>query len=456
MKRMLCCLIISTLVSCVKTDDFEIPELISEEVEIDGDLTNIASIKGNFDLETGEIYTFTDSETWISGYVISSDASGNFYKELILQDKAENATSGIQILVDDNSLFETFDFGRKIFVKLDGLSLGFNSGVFQLGYRNRGEVLAIPNSLIDDHIIRSEDVAQIKPLSLKISEFNRDFTNMYIKLDQVQFNRNFIRENEVFSFASNPADQYDGERQIEECGTGEISYLSTSTFSNFKNLLIPTGVGQIEGVLSRDFYDEHYVIMVNSPDKLSMDGRRCDPTFLECGQRTETGSKILLDENFDGVTSNTTLNSRKWTNLNTGGGEKKWTPTLSNGNRILRISAYNTIENPLEAWLVTPEIDLSQTNDEVLEFDLLAAYDNGLFLKIFVTTDFSGDPKTTDWIQLDANIPMGPGGNSTIFKHSALDISCLDGKVWIGFQYLGGAPDETTTYDLDNVRVTGN
>ena len=166
---------------------------------------------------------------------------------------------------------------------------------------------------------------------------------------------------------------------------------------------------------------------------------------------------VVFEENFDGVTSQTILNSRKWTNINVSGGEKRFTPTMVNGNRLLRISAYNTLESPLEAWLVSPVIDLDESSGELVEFDLLASYDNGLFMEVFITQDFSGDPRTTDWQLLDAHIPLGPsGGNTNIFKKSKIDISCLDGKVWIGFRYLGAAPDKTTTYDLDNFRVLGN
>ena len=445
------------VISCVKTDDFELPELEIDPESFEGDLTSIAAIKGNFDFETEDIYSFDETNTYISGYVTSSDAAGNFYKKLFIQDKAENPTSGIQLLLDDNSLFQTYEVGRKIYIQLDGLSLGFNNGVLQLGIQNRGDVVAVPNSLIDDFIVRSAEVKEIVPKTLKISEFNSETTNLFIRLENVQFDRNFTRDDQVFSFASNAADQYDGERQIESCETGETTFLSTSTFSNFKSLLIPTGSGSIEGILTRNFYDEHFVIILNRPEQVEMEGPRCDPEFINCGNNKDPGAITLFEENFDGVTSNTTLLSRDFTNVNVSGGEKKFTPTLVNGNRILRISAYNTIENPLEAWLVTPQLDLDQIENDLLSFDILSSYDNGLLLKVFLTRDFTGDPRTTVWEPLDANIPLGPSGSySEIFKNSRIDLSCIEGMVWIGFQYLGGAPDKTTTYDLHNIRLTGN
>ena len=452
--RIIISLVLLWVFGCVGPDDYEVPNIDIPEMNVDGDLTSIAAVKGNFNLQTGEIHTFQDTDTWFEAYVISSDAGGNFYKELILQDKPENPTAGIQILLDDNSLFESFDFGRKVLVKLDGLSLGYNNGVLQLGFQNRGDIVSIPASLIDSHIKRTSEKREITPLELNIDDFSEDLKNLFVKINNVQFDLNLVRSENRFSFASNPVDRYDGERQLFNCETGATTFLSTSTFSNFRSLLLPVGSGSIQGILTRDFYDEHYVIMVNSPDALIMTGERCDPDYLNCDDNISTGSSVIFEENFDGVTSNTTLNSRDWTNINVSGGEKKFTPTLSSGNRILRISAYNTIESPLEAWLVTPEFDLTDSQNEVLVFDLLSSYDNGLLLSVYVTQNFTGDPRTTEWIPVDGNIPLGPSGaNSTIFRESRIDISCLEGEVWIGFRYLGAAPDKTTTYDLDNVRL---
>lgn len=442
--------------ACIATDDYEIPNIDIPGVTMEGELTSIAAVKGNYKQETGDIITFYDTDTWFEGYVISSDAGGNFYKELIVQDRPENPLAGIQILLDDNSLFETFDIGRKIFVKLDGLSLGYNNGVLQLGIQHRGDVVAIPNSMIDAHIMRTNEKAQIVPLAVDIDDFSSDLKNLMIQVSNVQFDPNLVKENNRFSFASNPVDRYDGERQLISCETGSTGFLSTSTFSSFKSLLLPMGSGSIKGILTRDFYDEHYVVMVNSPEDLEMNAERCDPLYLDCGAPAES-LQVIFEENFDGVTSNTTLNSRHWTNINVSGGEKKFTPTISAGNRVLRISAYNTMESPLEAWLVTPEFELNVSQHEVLSFDLLSSYDNGLLLSVYITENFTGDPRTTEWIPLDANIPLGPSNsNASIFKNSKVNIRCIEGKAWIGFRYLGAAPDKTTTYDLDNIRILGN
>jgi len=442
--------------SCVKTDDFQLPKTETEEVNIEGNVTGISAVKSNFKLETGEIYVFSETNTWMEAYVVSSDEGGNFYKELVLQDKPENPIAGILLLVDDNSLFETYNFGRKIYIKLDGLALWSNNGVHQLGIQNRGDVVAIPPSRIDDHIIRTMETAEMVPLQLEISEFNEEHENLFIQVKDVQFNRNLLREQHHYTFAGEVTDEYDGERQLESCSTGASTILGTSTFSGFKSLYLPKNSGSINGVLTRNFYDDYFVIAVNSPDDLSFDGERCDPEFLNCSNNTSEGINVLFEEDFTNITSLSALENSGWTNLNINGG-KAFQPGTFDGNRYVRISAFNTEETPLEAWLVSPPIDLSTALDVQLSFDIMASYDNSTILSVLITEEFTGNVLNTNWKTLDAVIPIGPTNQyGRGFIKSKIDISCLKGEIHFAFRYLGGAPDKSTTYDIDNIRVSGN
>lgn len=446
------------LISCVKTDDYELPEFEVSEVSFDGNLTTIAAVKGHFDFESEDIYTFQNTGVAMEGYVVSSDEGGNFYKKLVLQDRPSNPTSGIQVLVDDASLFNTYDFGRKIYVKLDGLSLGYNNGSLQLGIQNRGNVVAIPNPLIDEHLVKTSETAAIEPLRLDIRDFNEGFKNLYIELENVQFNLNLFRDDRPLTFAAETTDEFDGVRQLESCETGATAMLSTSTFADFRSLLLPQPSGGLSGVLTRDFYDDFFIIVLNTPEDLSFeDGARCDPEFFKCGENSTPGVEIVFQESFETITTLRMLETRGWTNVNVSGGSVVFKPGTLGGNRHVRISAYNTIEAPLEAWLVTPAIDLEKTNSEVLAFDLRSSFDNATILRVYISDSYTGNPLTTSWKLLDAEIPLGPSNQAaTLFKRTHIDISCLQGTVHVAFRYTGGIPDKTTTYDVDNIRVTGN
>lgn len=446
-----------SMISCVKTDDFETPNVEVEEFSLNGNITNIGAVKNLFDPENNDIYTFSETETYMEAYVVSSDEGGNFYKELVLQDRPANPTAGILILVDDNSLFETFEFGRKIYVKLDRLSLWQNNGVIQLGKQNRGDVVAIPNSFIDEHLIRTNETAEITALPLGISEFKTEHLNFYIKLENVQFNRQLIREDLRFTFAGEQIDEYDGERQVESCVTGATTILSSSTFSDFKSLLLPQESGSIEGVLSRNFYDDFFVVAINSPEAINFNEERCDPEFFSCGDVTTAGPEVIFEENFTNITSKEKLETEGWTNINVNGGNEVFKPGSFDGDRYIRISAFNTTESPLEAWLVSPPIDLNSTSSETLSFEIMASYDNATILEVLITNDYSGNPLTTDWLLLDAKIPIGPSNQyGKKYLKTELDISCMDGMINFAFRYLGAAPDKATTYDIDNIRITGH
>ncbi len=441
----------------VQTDDFELPQARENEPVIEGNLTTISTVKSHFNFQTNAIYNFRDSKAYFVGYVISSDEAGNFYKKLILQDKPSDPTAGIQLLIDDSALFDTYNFGRKVYIKLDGLSLGYNNGVLQLGIQNRGDIVPIPLALIDNHIIRSGETVTITPLSLEISEFQEKYKNLYIRLNQVQFNRNLVRDERRFSFSAESIDRFDGERQIESCRNGATSTLSTSTFSDFRSLLLPQSSGTIDGVLTRNFYDDYYIVIINTPEGLKFEGNtRCDPVFLNCGNNNSAGIQDIFQESFETITTVRMLETRGWTNVNVSGGSKRFEPGTQGGNRHVRITAYNTQEVPLEAWLITPVLDISKVTDPVLSVDLRASFDNATILRVYATNNFTGNPLTTNWDLLDVTIPVGPSNQNAItFIRSHIDISCLSGKVHIGFRYLGAAGEKSTTYDIDNVRVTG-
>ena len=293
-------------------------------------------------------------------------------------------------------------------MKLDGLSLWQNNGVIQLGKQNRGDVVAIPNSLIDEHLIRTTENVSITPLPLEISDFKREHLNLYIKLEKVQFNRQLIREDLRFTFAGEQIDEFDGERQVESCVSRATTILSSSTFSDFKSLLLPQGSGSIEGILSRNFYDDFFVVAINTPEAIDFNGERCDPNFFSCGEIATSGPEVIFEENFTNITSKEKLEAKGWTNINANGGSEIFKPGTFEGDRYIRISAFNTDESPLEAWLVSPTINLDQTASEVLSFEIMASYDNATILEILISKDYTGNPLTTNWLLLDARIPVGP------------------------------------------------
>ena len=80
--------------------------------------------------------------------------------------------------------------------------------------------------------------------------------------------------------------------------------------------------------------------------------------------------------------------------------------------------------------------------------------ETGQVLTILITENFTGDVATTEWTQLDVDIPVGGGGFGS-FVLLKTNISCLNGDVNVAFKYKGSAGAAETRYHIDDVKVTG-
>ncbi len=441
------------MISCVKTDDFEVPKVEFEAPNITAN-SNILAIKKAFDQSGVTIYTFDESDDAVmEGYVISSDEAGNFYKRLIIQDHYENPTSGIEILIDVRAYYTKYNLGRKLWIPMAGLSVTGTEGIYKIGLVNQNKITEIPASLVDNYLIRSTETEVLTPLSIEIPQFSKELLNTYVEVDHMQFG--FVELGKTF--AGEPYDNYNGERNMIQCNTLLSTVLSTNTFADFKSNLITAKSGTIEAVFTKDFYLEKYVLVVNNPEALNfINEERCDPEFLNCEGEISSGNQIIFAENFENITKTKDLETLGWINQNLYFGNERFTKGTDKGNVIVRVSAYGSEENPMEAWLITPKINLKNSINPVLKFDTQAYYDNGKALTIWVSQNFNGNIQEAHWQQLNANIPVGPSNSyeSQFISSGTINLSCLSGDIVIGFKYQGSDPGITTTYEIDNVRIT--
>lgn len=453
------------ITSCVQDDEFSTPNISIEEPVLTGPVITIDAVAGFLAQEqdngTGVVdytdettsFTFEETNSYVSGYVISSDEAGNFFEELLLQDNSENPTIGVKVIIDENPLFTRYDMGRKIYVKLDGLSVGVTNGVLTLGVLNGNEVDQIPGPQELDFITRSSEVATLVPLPLDIQSLDDTMTNMYVTLQDVQFRRNQVIIDNPMTFAAEPLDEFDGERILEDCSTGASVIFSTSTFADFKGLELPAQRGSMNAILTKNFFGDEFNVVVNSASDINFDNtERCDPDFLEC-ETASGGGSTFWEEDFESFGG---YAAEGWTNVNVSGGSLVWVTGNFAGNTYAQISGFNTNED-FDVWLVTPPINLDGTTGEELSFDVQTNFNNGDILTVFVSSNFTGDPLTADWEALDVIIPAGSATGFGNFEPvGPVNISCLDGDVHFGFFYSGSDPGPTTRYHVDNLDVTGN
>jgi hypothetical protein len=451
---------------CVQDDDFNTPNTSVVEPVLDGGQVTISAVAGLLAQEqgTGSVdytdedsvvtFTFNENNEYLVGYVVSSDEGGNYFEEIILQDKPENPTIGIKLLIDVNPLFIRYEVGRKVYIKLNGLAVGITNGVLTVGALNGNEVDKIPSPSENEFLLRSAEIATIVPLPLAFADFSDDKTNIMVELQDVQFNRNQATGDNVQTYASEGSDQFDGERTLESCASAASVVFSTSTFSDFKSLTLPSGRGSMTAILTKNFFGDTFNIAVNSPEDINFDSTdRCDPDFLECTGPSGGGSTIF-EEDFEGFG---TYTSEGWDNINISGTSTDWFINSFSGDFYSRISAFSSGNAEADVWLVTPAINMNTTTGEELTFEVQPNFDNGTNLSVWVSTDYAGDPTTATWSILDATIPTGPSGGFGNFSTvGPINISCVDGNAVFGFFYEGSDPAATTRYHLDDIVVTGN
>ena len=430
------------LTGCVEDDNFDVPstiEGISEYPNTDAEFNTLSGVLGAFGSNGNEAYTYeaaseTVSEKYTVGYVVSSDEGGNFYKQLVIQDAPENPTAAIVVQVDKNPLFTQYEFGRKVYVKLNGLTVGESNGVLQLGRLNGDQIDEIASTLVPNHIIRTSEVATIVPKEVSISQFSDALESQYIRLNDMQFNSNLVVGNTT-TFASETNDSFDGERLLESCATGSSVILSTSTFSDFKGLPLPANRGSIDGVLTRDYFDDFYTIYINTPEAINFDNDlRCDPLF---------------EDDFSAG------NLDKWTPYNVTGTQEWYYNTFGNPDDSATMSGFSGGAQTNEDWLISLPIDLSNTPSAFLTFQTVKRYD-GNDIEVFYATDYNGGDPTTDgtWVALSPTLDTNTGSWSSWTDSGSLDLSAAaGGNVFIAFKYTSTS-SSAATWEIDNVKVS--
>ncbi|WP_435253789.1 DUF5689 domain-containing protein [Tenacibaculum sp. A30] len=246
-------LFIAISVSCVDNNDFELPTMGADK-----EYANLKSLDEIIALYNGSPVEFND-DTTIFGYVVSDDREGNFYKELVIQDKPENPTVGVVIKIDDANLGARYNIGRKIYVKLKGLALSKPYSAFEIGIKgtgNRTDRISANDYI--SKIDRSSEIVDIIPTTLTIGELTENHINTLVKIENLQ------SETKGLQYAY-PEDSSYITRTMTSCETFEKIDISTSKFVSFKEYYIPDNKGSITAILD-EFAGNYQLILRNTND----------------------------------------------------------------------------------------------------------------------------------------------------------------------------------------------
>ena len=240
------------LSGCVKENFDIVPD---KEYTVDFEAnTSIAELK--------EFYSgssvLIDTNIIIKGIITANDVTGNFFKEIFIQD----SSAAINIRVNISDLSVDYPLGQLIFIKCSGLYLGTYNGVYQLGSGLGMD--RIEEAFIENYLYKSDGGQPVEPKIMKIDELNDDDLGILIQIDSLQFQNT----DQTYADAENQGDRT---TVLEDCN-GNTLDLRNSGFADFAGDSLPTGNGSIIGIHGKYF---EYQLKIRSVDDVDFTGEPC-------------------------------------------------------------------------------------------------------------------------------------------------------------------------------------
>ncbi len=385
-------------------DDYQLTIRDLNDVNMEGDrcgLANQMSIQAVRDLYAGGTTSVASGS--IKGIVTSDYTSQSVTgRNLFIQD----ATAGIVIRFDNN---HPFVLGNEISVDISGATLSEFSGLLQIEGVPTGNGLVVGNP--GDATPRVATVLEI-------------LTNAEAwESTLVQIKNATLSGNTVFS----------GDVTVTDA-TGSM-VLFTRNQADFAGSPLPSGEVTLTALLSE--FNAPNLVMRNASDVEGGDPPGCTDT----------------DENFESLSNDADINLPGWANIAVKG-TRLWRAKEFDDNVYAQATAFGDNASEMEAWLITPCIDL----DVAKKINFTSAY--GFFthdgLTVWVSSDFDGsDVGGATWQQLHPTLAESSDTEHAFIPSGDVDLSGFTGPVRIGFKYVGsGTGGETTSFRIDDVKVT--
>lgn len=242
--------------------------------------TTIQQLKESYwsDEENYAQQIISDELIVIKGTIISSDEAGNVFKSLTIRDES----AAITFAINAHSLYNKYPIGHEITVILNNMYIGKYAGWMEIGesswYANDKcfQISFMPEEQFAEAAICdiNGSAKTIEPYIVDISEFVASNRETCIK-----WQSQFVRFNNIEFLEQNVpivGDSYTSVNHIFRNADGLQMILRTSNYCNFKDMLLPTGVGDIQGILT--YYRDWQLCLNSSSDILTFDPNK---TFIE-------------------------------------------------------------------------------------------------------------------------------------------------------------------------------
>lgn len=241
------------VVSC--QDDFDAPGMNTPVASLEPN-TTIADLKAAYwddaDNYIQQLPLTADGQHMIiAGRVVSSDASGNIYKNLVIQDE----TGALTMSINANSLYNNYRIGQEIVVDLSDMYIGKYSTLQQLGFPDYSaaygwQATFMPLEFFKQHIQLNglPEPSKVDTLTINLGDLGTDAANMQkyqsrlVRINNVKFD-----EGGEASFCT--AHKVNTNRTIKDANGNQL-IVRTSGYANYWSTKLPAESGDIVGILS--------------------------------------------------------------------------------------------------------------------------------------------------------------------------------------------------------------
>lgn len=257
--------------------------------------TTILELKNAFENQTVQIGTKDNGEHYvIHGRVVSSDATGNIYKSLVIQDE----TAALAFSINQGSLYNEYRLGQEMVVDLTGLWLGYYSGLQQVGWpsepyngqdqlgfmavdywKAHAQYNGLPNPEYKNVTLNSGYPAD-EYYCINFENFDQLTNGTLTELQSqlVEFkNVHFQIEEGAETYA--PYQESVNRTLVD--ANGQTLIVRNSGYSNFYNQELPEGTGRVSGILS--YYNDAWQLLLRGLEdvKITSKGELKDPFTID-------------------------------------------------------------------------------------------------------------------------------------------------------------------------------
>ncbi|MCH5215205.1 MAG: hypothetical protein J1E97_08440 [Muribaculaceae bacterium] len=246
------------------------------------------------------------SDYIIHGRVISSDASGNIYQSLAIQDE----TSAINLTIREASMWTTYRVGQDVVLNVTGLYMGTYADLYQVGwvsdyngapsmtfmswfmFRQHSALNGVPNQNIEEVTVNgpwpSENPYMIVTTIGEINSLSATGNGLNVMSQLVEVRNVQFQEGGVETFA--PYQENNVRRTIQDASNpNQTLILNNSGYSTFYNEMLPTGTGSVRGILS--YYNGAWQLILRGIDDVLFD-------FLGTVDQPYTVAQALMPDYF--------------------------------------------------------------------------------------------------------------------------------------------------------------